>query len=168
MSTNPRRKLRSCSNGKQFWAKDGKEYWSLYDLARGLSEMHPETFKHHVSGSRNDFNKWVKEVVGDGTLAQGLRYLHDKESMAKRVTLRIRFLELMDDSKIGVKVPKVKRTLKRTVTKVAEKKVSKKKLVKNKVAKKKVSKRKVAKKKAPCKPPKKKRPAAKKARRKKR
>lgn len=98
MELQPEKKLSRCNDGRQFWAANGNQFWSLHDLAKGLQGMDEHTFGHHVNHERNDFHAWVHDVVGDSTLAQGLLHLHDKHSMMRRVVLRIRFLELMKDS----------------------------------------------------------------------
>ena len=107
MSLEPEKKLKNCPKGKQFWAANGGEYHNLYDLERGLQEMDEGTFRHHVNEQKNDFKAWVHDVVKDTTLAQGLHYLGDKDSMTRRVALRIRFLELMKDAKPQVVAAKV-------------------------------------------------------------
>src|SRR3989344_7239466 len=98
MDLQPEKKPAKCKDGEQFWSANGHQFWTLYDLARGIQGMDDNAFAHHVNTHRNDFRAWVHDVIGDSTLAQGLVHLHDKESMMRRIVLRIRFLELMKDS----------------------------------------------------------------------
>ncbi|MBD3319000.1 hypothetical protein GF342_03765 [Candidatus Woesearchaeota archaeon] len=109
MSLFPERKLARCPGGQEFFAYNGDQYSSLYDLARGLEHMDEGAFAHHVNHERNDFHNWVKDVIGDATLAHGLQHLHTRESMMRRVVLRIRFLELMKDAETRAPVTKVKK-----------------------------------------------------------
>jgi hypothetical protein len=130
MNLEPSKKLKKCTADKQFWACNGQSYGSLYDLAKGLQSMDAGAFGHHVNQDRNDFHSWVKDVIGDHTLAHGLLHMHDRNSMMKRVVLRIRFLELMSEAgskaapkrRATLKKPK---TLKKKTVKVVKKKTAK-------------------------------------------
>ena len=53
----------------------------------------PEQFLHHVNRQKNDFAKWISEVVGDAILAQRIRVLKTREAMAKAVQQRINALK---------------------------------------------------------------------------
>ncbi len=57
----------------KFWLADGKEINNLSELYRSLVEMSEEVFRHHVKGHKNDFAKWVEEILGDTVLARKLR-----------------------------------------------------------------------------------------------
>ena len=98
MELTPEKKLATCDDEKKFLSRNGQIYRSLGELAKGLQTMDEETFSHHASQEKNDFSQWVQDVLGDHTLGQGLLHMSDRESMAKRVELRIRFLELMKSS----------------------------------------------------------------------
>jgi hypothetical protein len=74
---------------KEFLSHDGKVLKNLEELKIALREMSDETFAYHVTPDRNDFSKWVQEVVGDYELTTQLRIARTRveafEAVAKRV-----------------------------------------------------------------------------------
>ena len=56
-----------------FWVNCGPVLKDLGELCEALKTMSKETFAHHVAGERNDFAKWIEEVLGDGELAKKLQ-----------------------------------------------------------------------------------------------
>ena len=74
---------------KAFWVNNGPVLKSLDEFATSLKNLKPEQFLHHVNRQKNDFAKWISEVVGDGILAQRIRVLKTGEEMAKEVQQRI-------------------------------------------------------------------------------
>ncbi len=74
---------------KAFWVNNGPILKSLWEFAASVGKLKPEQFLHHVNRQKNDFAKWIREVIGDNTLAQRIRILKTKEAMAKAVQQRI-------------------------------------------------------------------------------
>lgn len=74
---------------KAFWVNNGPVLKSLDEFAASLKNLKPEQFLLHVNRQKNDFAKWISEVVGDAILAQRIRVLKTKEAMAKAVRQRI-------------------------------------------------------------------------------
>lgn len=72
-----------------FWVQDGKILRNLDDLQKALKEMSDETFRYHVNQEKNDFAKWVEEVLQDTILAKQLRQVKTCKAMLKRVQKRI-------------------------------------------------------------------------------
>lgn len=85
--------LPSCENDKRFFVCDGTVYANLYELFEGLKTMHEETFFHHVTGQKNDFMNWVRDVFGDQRLAKEIAKLNKPNTMAKKVEARIQVLQ---------------------------------------------------------------------------
>jgi len=54
---------------KSFYLNNGKVLNSLRALYDEIHHMPDVVFFHHVTPERNDFASWVKEVIGDKTLA---------------------------------------------------------------------------------------------------
>ncbi len=54
---------------KAFYLSNGKVLNSLRALYDEIHHMPDVVFFHHVTPERNDFANWVKEVIGDKTLA---------------------------------------------------------------------------------------------------
>jgi hypothetical protein len=77
---------------KQFWCHDGKVLRSLPELGMALGQMNEETFRHHLSGSRNDFSNWVRDVIGDEKLSRDLLKSTTQAQAAKSVDDRVAWL----------------------------------------------------------------------------
>jgi hypothetical protein len=88
-----RRRLGDVPNEKRFWCRDGRSIKNLRELGRALVDISDETFRYHLSEGRNDFSKWVREVVGDGTLANDLTRAKSQVQASQAVATRVSFLE---------------------------------------------------------------------------
>jgi len=74
---------------KVFWMNDGKILKKLSDLEAALKEMSDDTFRYHVNSEKNDFYKWVGEVIGDDRLARELLRATSRLQAVKAVGTRI-------------------------------------------------------------------------------
>lgn len=54
---------------------------NLHDLIDVLEIIDDETYKHHVSGDRNDFSRWIKHSIKNKKLARKIREAKTKENM---------------------------------------------------------------------------------------
>ena len=88
-----KRRLGDVPDDKRFWFHDGKTIKNVKELRRALADMSDETFHYHLSEGRNDFSKWVREVVGDDKLAGDLGKTKSRIQASKAVAARISFLE---------------------------------------------------------------------------
>ncbi len=77
---------------KVFWVNDGKVLKKLSELETALKEMSDDTFCYHVNEEKNDFYKWVGEVIGDGKLARDLLRATSRLQAARAVGTRITML----------------------------------------------------------------------------
>lgn len=77
---------------KVFYCKDGRVIKNLRELYVALVEMDESIYSYHVSSEKNDFAKWIEEVVGDVTLARRLRKAKNKKQAANLVKQRIKWL----------------------------------------------------------------------------
>ena len=75
-----------------FWCHDGRTFRSLKDLAEGLGTMSDDTFAYHVNSEKNDFRKWVKELIKDDKLASDLAKAINRTQAAGYVTARLTIL----------------------------------------------------------------------------
>ncbi len=78
---------------KVFWCHDGRVMKNLEELYAGLQEMSEETFHYHVTEDRNDFSKWIRDVIGDYGLSTELQNAATKEQAAKVVADRVAWLK---------------------------------------------------------------------------
>ncbi len=58
---------------KVFWCHDGRVIKNMDELSAALREMSEDTFRYHVTVDRNDFSKWVEDVIGDHELSAVLK-----------------------------------------------------------------------------------------------
>ena len=87
------RRLADVPDDKRFWCRDGKNIKNLGELGKTLVDISDDTYHHHSGEGRNDFSKWVREVVGDGTLANELTKAKSRMLASQAVAKRISFLE---------------------------------------------------------------------------
>ena len=88
-----KRRLGDVPDDKRFWCHDGKTIKNLKELRKALIEMSDETFHYHLGGGRNDFSKWIREVMGDDQLAEALSKTKSRMQASQVVAERISFLE---------------------------------------------------------------------------
>lgn len=87
------RVLRSVPDVKRFYCHDGEILNNLYELKAVLGKMHSSAYRHHVTDEKNDFARWVREVLGDDKLAGDLvKYPEQKEAF-RIVADRIAWLQ---------------------------------------------------------------------------
>ena len=87
------RRLGDVPDDKRFWCHDGTVIKNLRELRKALDDMSDETFEYHLAGGRNDFSKWVREVVGDDKLAKDIGEAKSRMQVSRIVAQRISFLE---------------------------------------------------------------------------
>ena len=85
--------LANVPDDKVFWCHDSRVFKNLRELADGLTNMTEETFRHHVSGEKNDFVIWVRDVIKDEVTARNINKAINRTQSAKVVATRITALE---------------------------------------------------------------------------
>jgi len=85
----------------KFWIKDGTELNNLQELYRALIEIDQDVFEHHVNREKDDFAKWVGDILGDTVLARRLHSSISKLSHTELVRERIEELKYR-----GKKIPR--------------------------------------------------------------
>ena len=88
-----KRRLGDVPDDKRFWCQDGKSIKNLGELRKALVDISDQTFHHHSGGGRNDFSKWVREVVRDERLGNELAKVRSRIQASQAVAKRISFLE---------------------------------------------------------------------------
>jgi len=76
-----------------FWVNNGPILKNLEDLANALPIMDSGTYCHHVNKEKNDFSKWISDVIGDKKLAKTLSRAKSKESALKHLRNRLNSLK---------------------------------------------------------------------------
>jgi len=88
-----RKRLSEVPDDKVFWCANGRELKNLRELAVYLPEMAEEVYQRHVSSVNNDFSNWVRDVIGDVTLANELKKTGSRASAASLVQNRLEWLQ---------------------------------------------------------------------------
>jgi hypothetical protein len=88
-----KRRLGDVPDDKRFWCHDGKNIKNLRELRKALIDMSDETFHYHLGEGRNDFSKWIREVVGDDKLAEDLSKARSRTQASQVMVQRISLLE---------------------------------------------------------------------------
>ncbi len=78
---------------KAFWVNNGPILKSLNDFSQAAKKLTPAQFAHHVNKQKNDFAKWINEVIGDNSLAVKLKSFKSGEAMSKAAAERIASLK---------------------------------------------------------------------------
>jgi hypothetical protein len=87
------RVLGDVSGDKRFFCHDGCIASNLQQLAECLSHMDEQSYNHHVTGEKNDFSNWVRDVFGDHRLANELARSRNKDEAIRVLTGRIAWLK---------------------------------------------------------------------------
>lgn len=67
-----------------FFMCDGKVVKNLKDLVRAMDQINDDVFGHHANKEKNDFSKWIKDIMGYNDLAYNLlgkNRMHAKETI---------------------------------------------------------------------------------------
>lgn len=87
------RVLRSVPDVKRFYCHDGEILNNIYELKAALGRMHSPAYRHHVTDEKNDFARWVREVLGDDKLANDLAKCQEQKEAFQTVVDRIAWLQ---------------------------------------------------------------------------
>ena len=87
------RALRHVPDEKRFHCHDGNILNNIYEFKSALEKMHDATYNHHATDEKNDFARWVREVLVDDKLANDLAKSNNQKDAAKIVAERISWLQ---------------------------------------------------------------------------
>ena len=85
--------LREVYSEQCFWVNNGPVLKNMEELANALATISDETYGYHVNGERNDFSKWVNDILGDKKLANELLSSKNRQSASKKVKERLSSLK---------------------------------------------------------------------------
>jgi hypothetical protein len=66
---------------------------NIYELKAALGKMHSSAYRHHVTEEKNDFARWVRDVLGDDKLAGDLAKSPEQKEAFGIVADRITWLQ---------------------------------------------------------------------------
>ena len=75
-----------------FRCHDGLILQGMKELGNDLNSMADEIYVFHVNTEKNDFAKWVRDVIKDDILAKDLQKATNRTQAANRVNSRIAIL----------------------------------------------------------------------------
>lgn len=78
--------MRRLPEHKKFFTVHGKKATTLADLKTILVEMSESEFGHHVSGNKNDYAVWVRDILHKDSLANRLEKVSNKDDFIHLVT----------------------------------------------------------------------------------
>ena len=76
-----------------FWVSDGHVLKNLSELAGTLPQIDDNTYSYHANKEKNDFSKWVSDILGDKQLANDLLSSKTKNSAVKKLNSRLALLK---------------------------------------------------------------------------
>ena len=76
-----------------FWVNNGTILKNLDELENALEQMGNDAYSYHANREKNDFSRWVHDVIGDQKLANDLLSSKNKESAVKKVRNRLNSLK---------------------------------------------------------------------------
>ena len=85
--------LMEADGDKRFFCQDGQVSKNLKELIDCLNRMTEEAFRHHVTSEKNDFSNWIRDVLGDVTLASDLGSASSPAEAGRIVAERINRLQ---------------------------------------------------------------------------
>jgi hypothetical protein len=71
-----------------FWVNDGSILRDMRELRDALLTMSDQTFAYHCNEVKKDFSNWVRDIIGDETLARDLEKATNREQAAGVVAER--------------------------------------------------------------------------------
>ena len=88
-----KRILSNTAPERAFWVNNGPIVKSVIELATAAKKLTPAQFMHHANKAKNDFARWVEEVIRDSELARQIKKVKTKEGLASAVTSRLKQLQ---------------------------------------------------------------------------
>ncbi|MBU0624957.1 hypothetical protein KKF05_01295 [Patescibacteria group bacterium] len=78
---------------RAFWFHPHLLVKNLAEFCSGLEEIDDGVYLYHSQGHKNDLARWVREVVGDGALADQLEKVKTRKEAAQITAQRIQDLK---------------------------------------------------------------------------
>ena len=75
-----------------FWCHNGRKLKNMKELAEELAKMTDNTFAFHSNREKNDFSKWVNDIIQDKKLSNDLTKASGRTQAATLVADRIAYL----------------------------------------------------------------------------
>ena len=76
-----------------FWFNNGRITKNIYEFLSAVESCTKEVFQYHVNSEKNDFARWVFDILGDDVLSKRLTGELDQKKAALKIRKRIKELE---------------------------------------------------------------------------
>ena len=76
-----------------FWGNNGPILKNGEELADALESISEDAYRYHANKDKNDFSKWISEVIGDSRLANDLLSSKNKGSALNKIRARLNSLK---------------------------------------------------------------------------
>lgn len=76
-----------------FWVNNGPILKNVEELANALESISEDAYNYHANKDKNDFSKWIGEIVGDSKLANDLLSSKNKSSAVNKLKVRLNSLK---------------------------------------------------------------------------
>lgn len=73
-----------------FWTCNGIIIKDLKELANALEKLDETTFVSHVNKTKNDFSKWINEILRDAELAKKISKIKTRTKMLKEIETHLK------------------------------------------------------------------------------
>jgi len=93
MNENFEKILSDCRPDWAFWTCNGTVIRNLHELKNTIEGLNDWGFTYHVNKDKDDFAKWVGEVIGDERLSKTLAHIKDKQKYLHAIARRLGSLE---------------------------------------------------------------------------
>ena len=84
--------LGDASPEQSFWVNNGHVLKNLNELADLIPQMNDGAYSYHANKDKNDFSKWINDIIGDKKLANDLLSSKSRDSAAKKLNSRLAIL----------------------------------------------------------------------------
>ncbi|MCD5396988.1 MAG: hypothetical protein LRZ96_00105, partial [Candidatus Pacebacteria bacterium] len=73
-----------------FWVCDKKVLKNLAELKVALERMSNKTFTYHVNKNKNDFARWINDVLKEKALARTLKNIKSQKMFLKKIEIALK------------------------------------------------------------------------------
>ncbi len=137
--------LSEVSDFESFWFCNNTVANSLESLSKLLLEVDDTTFRYHLHKNKNDYEEWIKTIIGDEEFSKEISRVKTRITLSKKIQERIIFLkeelkrlESLEKSKVKSKKSRKQKVLKEKKVKESKSKNTNKTTVKIKKENKKI------------------------------
>ncbi len=85
--------LSEVSDFESFWFCNNTVANSLESLSRLLLEVDDTTFRYHLHKNKNDYEDWIKTIIGDEEFSKEISRVKTRITLSKKIQERITFLK---------------------------------------------------------------------------